>query len=397
MSPFKRELVPGTYLTAADMLSLLSRRHFKAAALQGRIVLAVQPPVAWLLDSCCVGRAAMQTGAALMVVATAVSSGDSASGEAQLAAWVLAVTGVNAAEPELWAQYRQHQQQVWAAQQRKASRSRRAAAAAAALAPPGSDQQAGGSEQVCLVQLTFQEAVFLSHVLGCCQVYVVDDRSNSSGVGTGQQQQQQQQGARGGAEGLVPLQQQGVVQDHHQQQQPAATPTAVLSGDELWRWCCQHSTGGAGVFAPQYAAYHHLRSSGWLPLPGLAYGADYVLYQLHPENAHSDFVVTVMVEGDARDAAGHLAAGAEQQPAAQQVHGGSGVGAGGQVVPSTQLAWLDACIMHRLARQVLKEMMLLYVVVPPGLSLDGFDCIHSLQVREVLVQRWVPSEHREVK
>jgi hypothetical protein len=146
-----------------------------------------------------------------------------------------------------------------------------------------------------------------------------------------------------------------------------------------------------------------LRSSGWLPLPGLAYGADYVLYQLHPEHAHSDFVVTVMVEGDAREAAAvgrHAAAeGAQQQqPAAQQGDGeGEGVGAAGahQALPSTQLAWLDACIMHRLARQVLKEMMLLYVVVPPGLPLDGFDCIHSMQVREMLVQRWVPSEHRD--
>jgi hypothetical protein len=434
MPKFKRDLVHGTYLTAADMLSLLSQQQFKAAALHGRILLAMQPPVAWLLDCCCVGRAAMQSAApiAAPVVIPNRSRGSGSMGgdtDEQLAAAVLGVSGMNTAGPELWAQYRQHQQNVWAAQQRKASRSKRAAAVVAALGPVDTEHE-DEQRQMCLVQLSLQEAVFLSHVLNCCQIFAVD-----SSTGTGGQVEAQQDEAAG-PNHLPPAQGEagptgapnGQQQQQQQQQQQGSAPSAVLlSGSDTWQWCCQHSTGGAAVFAPQYAAYHHLRSLGWLPLPGLSYGADYVLYQLHPENAHSDFVVTVMVEGAARVAAGsQVAAGYHQlvpatalgQAAAVQEPGAAvqasaaaqeqqqdaqedrktaaGAKQQGESLPSTQLAWLDACIMHRLARQVLKEMMLLYVIVPAGVSLAEFDCIHSFQVREVLVQRWVPSEHREV-
>jgi hypothetical protein len=439
MTKFKRELVPGTYLTAADMLSVLSKQHFKAAALRGRIVLAVQPPVAWLLDNCCIGRAAMQSAAPLQVpVGGHSGGGGSNSGggsDEQLAAAVVGVAGVHTAGPELWQQYIQHQQQVLAQQSRKASRSKRAAAAAAAAAAALQAARAaevqgegGGFELVCLVQLSFQEAVFLSHVLRCCSVVSADDPStqdqqqhwsNGSHVDTATAQAQAQRAGHNSSSSSLTAQQQGRevaagVPGQPLQQQSnssAADPTPVtrlLSGSELWQWCCQHTTGGAGVFAPQYAAYHHLRSLGWLPLPGLAYGADYVLYQLHPELAHSDFVVTVMVEGDARQASapkqvqqasssvtttvGQQAPGEmhphPQQPA-DRVQGGL------DALPSTQLAWLDACIMQRLARQVLKEMMLLYVVVPAGTSLLEFKCIDSFQIREVFLQRWVPSEHRD--
>jgi hypothetical protein len=436
MTKFKRELVPGTYLTAADMLAVLSKQHFKAAALQGRILLAVQPPVAWMLDNCCIGRTAMQSAAPVKVPAGGHSGGGGSSGsigsDEQLAAAVVGVAGFHAAEPELWQQYIQHQQQVLAQQSRKASRSKRAAAAAAAAAAALQaaevQGEGGGSELVCLVQLSFQEAVFLSHVLRCCSVMSAHDHSSQE-----QQQDrlngiqadaaaaghtQAQQAGHNSSSSAMSLQQgqegcAGVSGQNLQQQSKGSTADAttaarLLSGSELWQWCCQHTTGGAGVFAPQYAAYHHLRSLGWLPLPGLAYGADYVLYQLHPELAHSDFVVTVMVEGDARQAgapnqvqqvsskaaatAGQQEPGeAQQRP--QQLE--DGVQQSIDVLPSTQLAWLDACIMQRLARQVLKEMMLFYVVVPPGTSLLHFDCIDSFQIREVFLQRWVPSEHRD--
>lgn len=405
MTKFKRELVPGTYLTAADMLSVLSQQKLTAAALEGQIVLAAEPPVAWLLDRCCIGRAAMQ---GTDVLHHTSSSGSSRITELLAAAH--AAAGANTAGTVLWEQYRQHQQQLLAQQQRKASRGGRRAGplgvTVAPVAPSAAAQPepSGGSDGVQLlsfVHLSFQEAVFLSHVLGSCQVYKragtsllardtadAEQGSSSSPPHTQQGQQQQQQWAGNGPcpEGLT---------------------AAALSDSELWQWCCEHTTGGASVFAPQYAAYHHLRCLGWLPLPGLAYGADYVLYQLHPEMAHSDFVVTIMVEAGSGALAvqqrpGHEAIQSStdhaQKPSQhQQAAEAAGVDTGRQDLrsSSTQLAWLDACIMHRLARQVLKEMLLLYVVVPARASLQQFECIHDMQVREVLVQRWVPAEHRE--
>jgi hypothetical protein len=398
MGKFKRELVPGSYLTAADMLSTLSQQQLKAAALEGRILLAVEPPVAWLLDSCCVGRTAMQSAAPMLPAAA--GGEDSSMRDAQLAALVVNIAGLNTASEEVSAQYEQHRQRVWAAQQRKASRGKRGANVAALPL----QTQGGGTVQVSLVQVSLQEAVFLSHVLRCCEVYV---GTSSAGV-LQQQDGTAQQGLQDLQDGVGMISQEQQQQQHGMHDAGRSVTAAVLAGRDLWQWCCQHTAGGAGVFAPHYAAYHHLRSLGWLPLPGLAYGADYVLYQLHPELAHSDFVVTVMVAGDAREAAACMQEGGGQgdfpglgEADAGQQGGQQGGKQDGALIsqpsslPSTQLAWLDACIMHRLARQVLKEMMLLYVVVPPDPSLLEFDCINEFQVREVLVQRWVPSEHRE--
>jgi len=411
MTKFKRELVPGTYLTAADMLSVLSQQKLTAAALEGQIVLAAEPPVAWLLDRCCIGRAAMQATDALHHIS---SSGSSRATE--LLAAVHAAAGTNTAGTVLWEQYRQHQQQLLAQQQRKASRGgRRAGPAAATVAPVATSaaaaqsESSGGSDGVqllSLVHLSFQEAVFLSQVLGSCQVYKGCTGSTAQRAGTSLLAHDTANVEQGSATGIPDSQ-----QAQQQQQQwagngpcPEGLSAAALSGSKLWQWCCEHTTGGASVFAPQYAAYHHLRCLGWLPLPGLAYGADYVLYQLHPEMAHSDFVVTIMVEAGAGALAVHQHPGHEAihsstdhapQPSQHQQAAGVETARQDLESSSTQLAWLDACIMHRLARQVLKEMLLLYVVVPAGASLQQFECIHDMQVREVLVQRWVPAEHRE--
>ncbi|WIA30468.1 hypothetical protein OEZ86_000552 [Tetradesmus obliquus] len=188
-------------------------------------------------------------------------------------------------------------------------------------------------QQLQLVQLSCQEAFFLAHVLNCCSVFVTQQDLAQEGQQQQQQQQQQQ---------LVAREKQSQAQEQQQQQQQQQVQ-GPLAPAELWRWCCSAAPGGALQFVSRYAAYKHFRSKGWLPLPGLLYGADYALYKLHPEWAHSDFLVMVM----------------------------------------------------RLARQVLKQLLLLYVVIPQGLELGSLECMQQLTVREVLLQRWVPSEHRE--
>jgi hypothetical protein len=255
---------------------------------------------------------------------------------------------------------------------------------------PGTDNELALLQ---LVQLSCQEAFFLAHIVSCCSVYAVQPAPEQPQQQQPHPQQQQQQG-----------------------QQP-------LAPAELWSWCCSNAPGGALVFASRYAAYKHFRCKGWLPLPGLLYGADYVLYKLHPEWAHSDFLVLIMVEGPEPAAAAATAGGAgagQQQQQSPVVDGGSSSGAlklpeqqqlgqqqsgllgsdgssnvGGEGSVCTQLTWLDAHIMQRLARQVLKRLLLLYVVFPPGLQLGSVECMQQVSVREVLLQRWVPSEHRE--
>jgi hypothetical protein len=454
MSKFKRELVPGAYLTAADMLHTLAQQQLAAAALDRTIVLAAEPAVAWLLDRCCVGRPVTVASAFGSTNGSSESSSSSSSVVSRVAA-AAAVAGVNRASAEVLQQFEQHQAQLLAKKQRRARRTpgyvatagiaapaatagpfRAAAnavndmdvqqlvgdgAAAAAVtnvaverenvsagvaaAGPADGVSAGPAssmvvsqpsstddlQQLQLVQLSCQEAFFLAHVLACCSVFAVQQ--------VPEQCQQQQQ--------------------HPQQQQQGQQPLAPA---ELWSWCRSNAPGGALAFVSRYAAYKHFRCKGWLPLPGLLYGADYVLYKLHPEWAHSDFLVLVLVERpeSAAAMAGAVMAG-QQQP--QVVDGGNSSGAlqlkegqqlgqqalgltgllgnagsgsaGGEGSVSTQLTWLDAHIMQRLARQVLKQLLLLYVVIPPGLQLGSVECMQQVSVREVLLQRWVPSEHRE--
>ncbi|EFA84550.1 hypothetical protein PPL_01539 [Heterostelium album PN500] len=46
-------------------------------------------------------------------------------------------------------------------------------------------------------------------------------------------------------------------------------------------------------FLPNYIAYHHFRSTGWIPRSGLKYGCDFVLYKLRPELVHAQYQVVV--------------------------------------------------------------------------------------------------------
>jgi hypothetical protein len=478
MPKFKRELVPGAYLTAADMLHTLSQQQLVAAALESTIVLAADPAVAWLLDRCCVGRPVPT--AAATDDSNGVSNSSNTSSMARLAA-AAAAAGVNRASQEVLLQFEQHQAQLLARRQRRARRTpgfitaagimapaatpgQPAAAAAGAMSASAQDLSVqqdddastaaevaagvgeigvavnGGDDangwpvdstsgsgvglplsieelgQLQLVQLSCQEAFFLAHVLKCCSVFTVQQDALQA-----HQQQQQQL--------VLRVEQPQAPEQQQQQQQRLKGP---LTPAELWRWCCASAPGGAPQFVSRYAAYKHFRCKGWLPLPGLLYGADYVLYKLHPEWAHSDFLVLVMVErptaaaAGAAGVAGLAAAGAADVTAGrsiqqqEQVMAGKGTGSEGfeeqqqlglqvglagisgassrtegSTGGSTQLTWLDAHIMQRLARQVLKQLLLLYVVIPPGLELGSLECMQQLTVREVLLQRWVPSEHRE--
>ncbi|GFQ77564.1 tRNA-splicing endonuclease subunit Sen2 [Trichonephila clavata] len=100
------------------------------------------------------------------------------------------------------------------------------------------------------LQLTFQEAYFLSYGLGCL---VVKDK------------------------------------DH------------FLNLGELWSKMCELSP----VFPVMYTAYHHFRSKGWVVKSGLKFGADYVLYKDGPPFYHATYSVLVRtVKENLRDVRG---------------------------------------------------------------------------------------------
>jgi hypothetical protein len=53
-------------------------------------------------------------------------------------------------------------------------------------------------------------------------------------------------------------------------------------------------------------------------------------------------------------------------------------------------------IMHRLAHQVFKQLLLVYVLFPgEGVDWEQPRCLEQVEVVEMLLQRWVPQEERE--
>ncbi|KXZ43093.1 hypothetical protein GPECTOR_102g46 [Gonium pectorale] len=176
-------------------------------------------------------------------------------------------------------------------------------------APPPYCPAANGCRLVA-VRLTPEETFFLHYVLRCLEVYEL----------------------RPGA----PL--------------PATSEhVELLSSEALWRACIAIRSN----FVTSYAAYHHLKAKGWIPRSGLLYGVDYVVYQLHPVGAHSDYGVLVLPVGP------------------------GGAPSGPHTPP---LSWLDLQITNRLVNQVVKKLVLLYLYEQPGPDHSTPACLDNFAV-----------------
>ncbi|XP_028303583.1 tRNA-splicing endonuclease subunit Sen2 [Gouania willdenowi] len=145
----------------------------------------------------------------------------------------------------------------------------------------------------------------------------------------------------------------------YQEQEP-------LSVVQLWRRLCVIGPD----FISSYAAYHHLRSRGWVPKGGGAkYGADFMLYRKGPPFYHASYSVVVQrADGAFRDCS------------------------------ERHFSWRSLAALSRIASSVSKELMLCYIIYPNNQSeseLESPDCLRRLSVQEVVVNRWVSSKERE--
>ncbi|KAK9818864.1 hypothetical protein WJX74_003111 [Apatococcus lobatus] len=128
-----------------------------------------------------------------------------------------------------------------------------------------------------------------------------------------------------------------------------------LSEQDLWTACCTAKAS----FPLAYAGFHHFRSKGWIARSGVQYGTHFVLYQKHPEQAHSDMCAIVTRVGDR-----------EMQ------------------------CWRDLEVANRLCSQVGKKLLLLYVQESPGASTATPAYLTAVQAEEWLLRRWVPERDR---
>jgi len=224
-----------------------------------------------------------------------------------------------------------------------------AAAAVASLASVG-------DPLACLVRLSLEEAVFCGLVLG------------------------------------------GVVAASAAAAQPGGAPTP-LSADALWAAACAARSPSALPFPVSYAAFHHCRAKGWVVRSGLRYGADFALYPGHPAASHAALLVLALAGP----------AGARGVVVGRGGSAGGTAGAPPSRPPSIQ--WLDIEIGNRLACQVDKRLLLLYV----SGGAEGEDregeagggagggrsapaataALARITIEERLVERWVPDTDRE--
>ncbi|GAM23273.1 hypothetical protein SAMD00019534_064480 [Acytostelium subglobosum LB1] len=65
-----------------------------------------------------------------------------------------------------------------------------------------------------------------------------------------------------------------------------------MSIDECWNRFNMEDN----KFLEHYIAYHHFRSTGWIPRSGLKYGCDFVLYKKRPELVHAQYQVIVQFD-----------------------------------------------------------------------------------------------------
>jgi tRNA-splicing endonuclease subunit Sen2 len=132
-------------------------------------------------------------------------------------------------------------------------------------------------------------------------------------------------------------------------------------------------------FLLSYTTYHHYRSLGWVVRPGTKFGVDFLLYNRGPVFSHAEFAVIIM-------------------PSYSHRYWNSPGGRGQRRVQEDwDWWWLHA--VNRVQSQVKKTLVLAYVEVPSPLEVD-FDggigavlCCYS--VREFVVRRWLANRSRD--
>jgi tRNA-splicing endonuclease subunit Sen2 len=135
-------------------------------------------------------------------------------------------------------------------------------------------------------------------------------------------------------------------------------------------------------FLIHYAVYHHFRSLGWVPRPGMKFGVDWLLYFRGPVFDHAEFGLVVMPSFSA--------------PEWKEK---------GKKVPTRSWHWLSGT--NRLLSHVFKSLVLVYVDVPPPSLFEGIDDpadglgiagrLRRYKVHEVVVKRWSPNRNRTAK
>ncbi|RYC65189.1 hypothetical protein CHU98_g1068 [Xylaria longipes] len=153
----------------------------------------------------------------------------------------------------------------------------------------------------------------------------------------------------------------------------------TMTSRELFNLFCQlsYSPPSTTAFRPddpflvQYAVYHHFRSLGWVPRPGIKFGVDWLLYIGGPVFAHAEFAVIVI-------------------PAYTDPYWKSK----GYRPPNKSWHWLHS--INRVQSHALKTMVVVYVDIPPPTqNSDPSTLLKRYKIREFFMRRWLSNRSRD--
>ncbi|KAM4022099.1 LOW QUALITY PROTEIN: tRNA-splicing endonuclease subunit Sen2 [Anomaloglossus baeobatrachus] len=121
-------------------------------------------------------------------------------------------------------------------------------------------------------------------------------------------------------------------------------------------------------FQTRYMAYHHFRCKGWVPKVGLKYGTDLLLYRKGPPFYHASYSVIVELVDENYEGR-----------------------------PLRPLTWRSLSGLNRTTMNVSKELLICYLIKPPGVSekeMSSPEGMRRFSVQEVIVNRWISSRER---
>lgn len=153
----------------------------------------------------------------------------------------------------------------------------------------------------------------------------------------------------------------------------------TLTSPELFNLFCQvpHFSPSSAALRPdnpfliQYAVYHHFRSIGWVPRPGIKFGVDWLLYMGGLVFSHAEFAVTVLP--------------AYTDPYWKSL---------GHHPPKRSWHWLHS--INRVQSQALKTMVVVYVDIPPPTQdTDPSTLLKRYKIREFFMRRWLSNRSRD--
>jgi tRNA-splicing endonuclease subunit Sen2 len=139
-----------------------------------------------------------------------------------------------------------------------------------------------------------------------------------------------------------------------------------------------HRVAPDDQFLLNYVTYHHFRSLGWVVRPGIKFSVDYLLYYRGPVFSHAEFGLIIF-------------------PAYTDPYWSTTEGMAARRVKEEKDWWWLHCV-NRVQSQVLKTLVLCYVDVPAPNAVLGSDIgatLRGYKVREFVVKRWVANRSRD--